>query len=178
PEGQPDYIGGFVVTSGAEEDKIAQSFKERGDDYSAIMVQALGDRFAEGLAELLHAKVRREYWGFARDEAFTPTEMIAEPYDGIRPASGYPAQPDHTEKETLFRLLDATAHTGVRLTESMAMHPGASVSGLYIAHPDAYYFGVAKVEADQAADYAARKGMALRDVERWLMPVLNYTPKD
>ncbi|MDO5657545.1 MAG: methionine synthase [Paracoccus sp. (in: a-proteobacteria)] len=178
PAGQADYVGGFVVTTGAEEQAIADDFKARGDDFSAIMVQALADRFAEALAEMMHERVRRDYWGYAPSEAFSGEELIAEAYAGIRPAPGYPAQPDHTEKTTLFRLLDATAATGVELTESMAMWPGASVSGLYIGHPDAYYFGVAKVEADQVADYAARKGMALRDAERWLAPILNYTPQD
>ena len=120
--------------------------------------------------------MRRELWGYAPDEAFAPEALIGEPYRGIRPAPGYPAQPDHTEKETLFRLLEAEARIGVRLTESFAMWPGASVSGLYLAHPEAHYFGVAKVERDQVEDYAARKGMAIPEVERWLAPVLNYAP--
>jgi 5-methyltetrahydrofolate--homocysteine methyltransferase len=120
--------------------------------------------------------VRREFWGYAPDETFAPDELVGEPYRGIRPAPGYPAQPDHTEKLTLFRLLDAEAQTGVTLTESMAMWPGSSVSGLYIGHPDSYYFGVAKVERDQVADYAARKGMTVQEAERWLAPVLNYVP--
>ncbi len=120
--------------------------------------------------------MRRELWGYAPDETLSPDELIAETYRGIRPAPGYPAQPDHTEKATLFRLLDAEARIGVTLTESFAMWPGASVSGLYIAHPEAHYFGVAKVERDQVEDYAARKGMAIAEVERWLAPVLNYTP--
>ncbi|MFD1882283.1 methionine synthase [Paracoccus pacificus] len=172
-----DYLGGFVVTAGAEEQAIADRFKAQGDDYSAIMAQALADRYAEALAEALHERVRREYWGYAADETFAPQDLIGEPYAGIRPAPGYPAQPDHTEKTTLFRLLDATNATGVELTESFAMWPGASVSGIYIGHPEAYYFGVAKVEEDQVRDYAARKGMELREVERWLGPILNYTPK-
>jgi len=175
PEGQPDWIGGFVVTAGDETARV-QAFKDAHDDFSAILLQALSDRFAEALAELVHQKVRREFWAYAPDESFTPGELIAEPYRGIRPAPGYPAQPDHTEKTTLFRLLDATSATGVELTESMAMWPGSSVSGLYMAQPDAYYFGVAKVEADQVADYAARKGMTLAQAERWLAPVLNYVP--
>ena len=176
PVGQDDYIGGFVVTSGPQDHQLAKRFKDENDDYSAIMVQALSDRFAEALAELIHARVRRDHWGYAAGETLTNAELIQETYSGIRPAAGYPAQPDHTEKLTLFRLLDATAATGVELTESMAMWPGSSVSGIYIAHPDAYYFGVAKVEADQAADYARRKGMDLPEVERWLAPVLNYVP--
>lgn len=176
PEGVADYVGGFVVTAGPEEDPIAKKFEAAGDDYSAIMVKALADRFAEAMAEMLHERVRREYWGYASDEAFSPEELIKEPYHGIRPAPGYPAQPDHTEKQTLFKLLDAETATGVQLTESMAMWPGASVSGLYIGHPDAYYFGVAKVERDQVEDYATRKGMDVAEVERWLAPVLNYKP--
>lgn len=176
PEGIADHVGGFVVTAGPEEVAISEKFEKAGDDYSSIMVKALADRFAEAMAEMLHERVRKEHWGYAADEAFSPEDLIREPYDGIRPAPGYPAQPDHTEKLTLFSLLDATASTGVELTESMAMWPGSSVSGLYIGHPDAYYFGVAKIERDQAEDYAARKGMTLEEVERWLAPILNYRP--
>ncbi len=178
PEGVADWVGGFVVTTGPEEVAIAEAFEKAGDDYSAIMVKALADRYAEAMAEMLHERVRRDYWGYAPDEAFAPEELIGEPYRGIRPAPGYPAQPDHTEKLTLFRLLDAEATTGVKLTESMAMWPGSSVSGIYIGHPDAYYFGVAKVEQDQVAEYADRKGMPLEEVERWLTPILNYRPGD
>jgi 5-methyltetrahydrofolate--homocysteine methyltransferase len=177
PEGVADYVGGFVVTAGPEEADIADSFDRANDNYSAILVKALADRYAEAMAEMLHQRVRREVWGYAPDESFSPTELIGEPYRGIRPAPGYPAQPDHTEKITLFRLLDAEAATGVMLTESMAMWPGSSVSGLYIGHPEAYYFGVAKVERDQVQDYAARKGMAMDEAERWLAPILNYIPK-
>ncbi|MFN3524763.1 MAG: methionine synthase [Paracoccus sp. (in: a-proteobacteria)] len=176
PSGIPDYVGGFVVTAGPEEAEISARYERANDDYGAIMVKALADRFAEAMAEMLHERVRRELWGYAHDEGFAPEELIAEPYKGIRPAPGYPAQPDHTEKLTLFKLLDAEAATGVTLTESMAMWPGSSVSGLYIGHPDAYYFGVAKIEEDQARDYAARKGMTLAETERWLAPVLNYIP--
>ncbi|NBB50983.1 methionine synthase [Rhizobium sp. CRIBSB] len=175
--GVPDYVGGFVVTAGIEEVAIAERFERANDDYSSILVKALADRFAEAFAERMHEQVRREFWGYAPDEAFTPEELISETYAGIRPAPGYPAQPDHTEKLTLFSLLDATDATGVTLTESYAMWPGSSVSGLYIGHPDSYYFGVAKVERDQVEDYAARKGMDVREVERWLGPVLNYVPK-
>ncbi|MFN4153867.1 MAG: methionine synthase [Paracoccaceae bacterium] len=171
-----DYIGGFVVTAGPEEAAIAERFDRANDNYSAILVKALADRYAEAMAEMLHQRVRRELWGYAADESFAPDELAGEPYRGIRPAPGYPAQPDHTEKLTLFRLLDAEAATGVALTESMAMWPGSSVSGLYIAHPDSYYFGVAKVERDQVADYAARKGMEMAEAERWLAPILNYIP--
>ena len=174
--GPSDYIGGFVVTAGVEDEAIAKRFERANDDYSSILVKALADRLAEAFAEAMHARVRRELWGYAPDEAFAPEELIAEPYRGIRPAPGYPAQPDHTEKATLFRLLDAERAIGVRLTESFAMWPASSVSGVYIAHPDAHYFGVAKVERDQVEDYAARKGMAVAEVERWLAPVLNYIP--
>ncbi|WP_425051786.1 methionine synthase [Psychromarinibacter sp. S121] len=176
PEGTPDWVGGFVVTAGPEEVAIAERFEKDGDDYGAIMVKALADRYAEAMAEMLHQRVRREHWGYAKDETFEPQELIGEPYDGIRPAPGYPAQPDHTEKRTLFDLLNAEQTTGVELTESMAMWPGSSVSGLYIGHPQAYYFGVAKVERDQVEDYAARKGMDVEEVERWLSPILNYRP--
>ena len=177
PEGSvPDYVGGFVVTAGLEEVAIAEAFEGNNDDYSAILVKALADRFAEALAERMHQKVRTDLWGYAPQEALSNADLIAEKYSGIRPAPGYPAQPDHTEKATLFKLLDATAATGVELTESYAMWPGASVSGLYIGHPDSYYFGVAKVERDQVADYAARKGMTVEEAERWLAPILNYTP--
>ncbi|WP_304618442.1 methionine synthase [Paracoccus sediminilitoris] len=172
-----DHVGGFVVTAGPEEAAIAADYEKAGDDYSSIMVKALADRIAEAMAEMLHERVRKEYWGYGADETFEPAELIAEPYAGIRPAPGYPAQPDHTEKLTLFRLLDAEASTGVTLTESMAMWPGSSVSGFYIGHPDSYYFGVAKIEEDQARDYATRKGMSLEEVERWLAPVLNYTKR-
>ncbi|MCA0994613.1 methionine synthase [Alloyangia pacifica] len=176
PEGTPDYVGGFVVTAGIEEERIAKEFEAKNDDYSSILVKALADRFAEAFAERMHEMVRKELWGYAPDEACTPEELIAEKYAGIRPAPGYPAQPDHTEKTTLFELLDATNATGVELTESYAMWPGSSVSGLYIGHPESYYFGVAKVERDQVEDYAARKGMAVEEVERWLAPILNYVP--
>ncbi|WP_284727826.1 methionine synthase [Sphingomonas psychrolutea] len=174
--GVEDYIGGFVVTAGFEEIAIAERFERANDDYSSILVKALADRFAEAFAERMHERVRREFWGYTPDENFTPEQLVAETYPGIRPAPGYPAQPDHTEKVTLFRLLDAEAKTGVKLTEGMAMWPGSSVSGLYIGQPESYYFGVAKVERDQVEDYALRKGMAIREVERWLGPVLNYVP--
>ncbi|PTM96158.1 methionine synthase [Mycoplana dimorpha] len=174
--GLADYLGGFVVTAGIGEIAIAERFERANDDYSSILVKALADRFAEAFAERMHEYVRKELWGYAADEAYTPQELIAEPYAGIRPAPGYPAQPDHTEKTTLFRLLDAENEIGVSLTESMAMWPGSSVSGLYIASPESYYFGVAKVERDQVEDYAARKGMAVAEIERWLGPVLNYVP--
>ena len=178
PATVPDYVGGFVVTAGPEEAEIAARYERANDDYGAIMVKALADRYAEAMAEMLHERVRKDLWGYSRDENFAPHELIGEPYPGIRPAPGYPAQPDHTEKLTLFRLLDAEAATGVTLTESMAMWPGSSVSGLYIGHPASYYFGVARVERDQVQDYAARKGMDLAEAERWLAPILNYSPVD
>ncbi|WIY54365.1 methionine synthase [Devosia sp. YIM 151766] len=174
--GKPDYLGGFVVTAGIEEVAIAERFERANDDYSSILVKALADRYAETLAEFMHLRVRREFWGYAPDEDLTPEDVILEKYRGIRPAPGYPAQPDHTEKTTLFRLLDAENSVGVALTESYAMWPGSSVSGLYLSHPDSYYFGVAKVERDQVLDYAQRKNMAVEDVERWLGPILNYIP--
>ena len=174
--GKPDYIGAFVVTSGAREDKISKRLAKANDDYGSILVKALADRLAEAFAERMHERVRREFWAYAPDEALTSEERINEAYRGIRPAPGYPAQPDHTEKATLFRLLEAERRIGVVLTESFAMWPGSSVSGLYLAHPESYYFGVAKVERDQIEDYARRKGMSVGDVERWLSPVLNYDP--
>lgn len=178
PEGvdRPDYVGGFVVTAGAEEERISEKFARDNDDYRSIMVKALADRFAEAFAERMHQLVRRDYWGYAPDEALSNEDLIREEYRGIRPAPGYPAQPDHTEKATLFELLKAESRVGVKLTESFAMWPGSSVSGLYLAHPEAYYFGVAKVERDQVEDYAARKGMPIHEVERWLAPILNYEP--
>ncbi len=174
--GKADYVGGFVVTAGIEEVAIAERFERANDDYSSILVKALADRFAEAFAERMHQRVRKEFWGYAADETLGNEDLIHEEYAGIRPAPGYPAQPDHTEKATLFSLLDATNATGVELTESYAMWPGSSVSGLYIGHPQSYYFGVAKVERDQVEDYASRKGMAVEEIERWLGPVLNYVP--
>ncbi|CAM5443766.1 5-methyltetrahydrofolate--homocysteine methyltransferase [Aquamicrobium terrae] len=171
-----DYVGGFVVTAGIEEVAIAERFERSNDDYSSILVKALADRFAEAFAERLHEKVRKEFWGYAPDENLSPDDLIGEPYQGIRPAPGYPAQPDHTEKVTLFRLLDAERTAGVTLTEGMAMWPGSSVSGIYLSHPESYYFGVAKVERDQVDDYARRKGMDVAEAERWLGPILNYVP--
>jgi 5-methyltetrahydrofolate--homocysteine methyltransferase len=170
----PDWIGGFAVTAGHGESAIAARYKAAGDDYSAIIAAALADRLAEAFAEALHHKVRAELWGYAPAEPFDLDVLLAERYRGIRPAPGYPAQPDHTEKATLFELLNAEAATGIELTESYAMTPPASVSGLYFAHPDAHYFGVGKIERDQVEDYAARKGWDIRIAERWLSPILNY----
>ena len=177
PRGGPaDWVGAFVVTAGAEEEKISARFAQANDDYGSIMVKALADRIAEAFAERMHERVRREFWAYAQSESFSPEELISEAYHGIRPAPGYPAQPDHTEKATIFDLLAAERRTGVKLTESFAMWPGSSVSGLYFSHPEAHYFGVAKVERDQVEDYAARKSMPIAEVERWLGPVLNYDP--
>jgi len=174
--GVPDYIGGFVVTAGIGEDIVADRFKNANDDYSSILCKALADRLAEAFAERMHARVRREFWGYAPDEALSPDELMLEKYAGIRPAPGYPAQPDHTEKATLFSLLDAEKTAGVKLTESFAMWPGSSVSGLYFSHPESFYFGVGRIERDQVEDYALRKGWSVAEAERWLAPVLNYIP--
>jgi 5-methyltetrahydrofolate--homocysteine methyltransferase len=173
---KPDWVGGFAVTAGHGEIELARRFKEAGDDYSAILSTAIADRLAEAFAEALHRRVRTELWGYAPDEPFDLDLMIAEQYRGVRPAPGYPAQPDHTEKTTLFRLLDATDATGIELTESLAMTPPAAVSGLYFAHPEAHYFGVGRIERDQVADYARRKGWDVATAERWLGPILNYDP--
>ena len=169
-----DWIGGFAVTAGHGEAEVAARFKAAGDDYSAIIAAALADRLAEAFAEALHHRVRTELWAYAPHEGFARKALIGERYQGIRPAPGYPAQPDHTEKRTLFDLLEATSVTGIDLTESFAMTPASAVSGLYFAHPKAHYFGVGKIERDQAADYARRKGWPLAEAERWLSPILNY----
>jgi 5-methyltetrahydrofolate--homocysteine methyltransferase len=174
---RPDWVGGFAVTAGHGEAEIAKAFKDKGDDYSAIMAAALADRLAEAFAEALHRKVRTELWGYAPDEPFDIDALIAEQYRGIRPAPGYPAQPDHTEKGTLFKLLDGEAATGLSLTESYAMYPTAAVSGLYFAHPESHYFGVGRIEKDQVEDYARRKGWDLDTAEKWLGPILNYEPR-
>ena len=174
--GVEDYIGGFCVSTGFGEDDVAKGFKEKNDDYRAILSQALADRLAEAFAEHMHERVRKEFWAYASDEKLSNQDLIEEKYQGIRPAPGYPAQPDHTEKATLFKLLDAEEKIGVKLTESYAMWPGASVSGMYFSHPQSEYFGVGKIERDQVVEYAKRKGMELRVMERWLAPILNYTP--
>ncbi len=172
-----DHIGGFAVTSGPEADKLAKEFEAKGDDYSAIMVKTLADRFAEAMAEYMHQRVRKNLWGYDSDEALDAQALIKEKYAGIRPAPGYPCQPDHTEKETLFKLLDA-GRIGMQLTSSFAMTPAASVSGLYLANRESVYFAVGRIERDQVADYAARKCMELRVAERWLGPILNYDPSE
>ena len=175
--GLADYVGAFAVTTGIGEAEALTRYIDKTDDYGRIMLKALADRLAEAFAERMHERVRREFWGYAPKEKLTSEEMIAEAYRGIRPAPGYPAQPDHTEKATIFRLLDAEAQAGIKLTESFAMWPGSAVSGLYFSHPESHYFGVGKVERDQVEDYAARKGWTLEEAERWLSPVLNYDPK-
>ena len=175
--GLPDYLGAFAVTAGHGADELARRFEQDHDDYNAIMVKALADRLAEAFAEYLHKRARAD-WGYGEAEKLTHDELIREKYQGIRPAAGYPACPDHTEKGTLWRLLEVEQATGIKLTESYAMWPAASVSGLYFAHPAAKYFGVGKIGHDQALDYAARKRMDLRVVERWLSPNLGYEPDE
>jgi 5-methyltetrahydrofolate--homocysteine methyltransferase len=177
PKGTDDYIGGFVVTAGIGEEPHIKAFEAAKDDYSAILLRALADRLAEAFAERMHEKVRKDYWGYAAGEQLSNDELIKEAYTGIRPAPGYPAQPEHSEKATLFKLLDASDKIGVRLTESFAMWPGSSVSGFYYAHPESRYFGVGKIERDQVEDYARRKGWTVAEAERWLAPLLNYNPR-
>ncbi|MDP2228776.1 MAG: vitamin B12 dependent-methionine synthase activation domain-containing protein, partial [Moraxellaceae bacterium] len=172
-----DYIGAFAVTAGDGCDEFAKEFEAIGDDYNAIMVKALADRLAEAFAEHLHERVRREFWGYAPDEALPNEALIKEKYVGIRPAPGYPACPDHTEKSALFDILQATANTGITLTEHFAMYPTAAVSGWYFSHPDSDYFNVGKLEEDQVLDYAKRKGWDRKQAERWLSPNLGYEPE-
>lgn len=169
-----DYIGMFAVTAGIGIEKLIEKFEKDFDDYNKIMIKAIADRLAEAFAEHLHELVRKEYWGYSENENYSNEELIKENYIGIRPAPGYPAQPDHTEKPILFSLLDAENNSGIKLTESMAMYPAASVCGLYFSHPQAKYFNVGKIEKDQVLDYHRRKGMNLIEIERWLSPILNY----
>jgi 5-methyltetrahydrofolate--homocysteine methyltransferase len=171
----PDYIGAFAVTAGFGVEDLCRKFEADHDDYNSIMVKALADRLAEAFAEYLHKRVREE-WGYGRSERFTTDDLIREKYRGIRPAAGYPACPDHTEKWLLWKLLDVEKNAGIKLTESCAMWPGASVSGLYFGHPESKYFAVGKLGRDQILDYQKRKEMPLADVERWLGPWLNYEP--
>jgi 5-methyltetrahydrofolate--homocysteine methyltransferase len=173
--GKRDYLGGFAVTAGIGADELAEQFKTEHDDYNAIMTKALADRLAEAFAEYLHREARIA-WGFGAAESLTTNDLIRERYRGIRPAPGYPASPDHVEKRTLFDLLEAEGKAGIRLTESYAMHPGESVSGLYFSHPESRYFAVGKIQRDQALDYATRKGDSLGTIEKWLAPNLNYEP--
>jgi 5-methyltetrahydrofolate--homocysteine methyltransferase len=170
----PDYVGAFAVSTGFGVDEKVKEFEKQHDDYSAIMVKALADRLAEAFAELMHKKVRTEYWGYSKNENLSNVDLINESYQGIRPAPGYPAQPDHTEKVTLWKLLDVEKNTGIKLTESLAMFPTAAVSGLYFSHPSAHYFGIGKITKEQVEDYAKRKGMKIEDVEKWLGNVLAY----
>ena len=175
--GLTDYVGAFALSAGFGLDRLVAEFEAADDDYHAIMAKALADRLAEALAEYMHRRVRRELWGYAGDETLDNDGLIAERYRGIRPAPGYPACPDHSEKGTLWALLEAERRIGMTLTESFAMSPAASVSGLYLAHPEARYFGVARVERDQVEDYARRKGWSIDETERWLRPVLGYEPE-
>ncbi|NNC35834.1 MAG: methionine synthase [Acidimicrobiales bacterium] len=172
-----DYVGGFCVTAGLGEYDRAEAFKKDNNDYNGILFQALTDRLAEAMAEHFHERVRRDFWGYESGDKFASEELIAEKYAGIRPAPGYPAQPDHTEKRTLFKLLGGPGVTNVSLTEGLAMTPASSVSGLYFSHPDSVYFGVGKIDKDQVADYADRKGFSLLEAEKWLSPILNYNPE-
>jgi 5-methyltetrahydrofolate--homocysteine methyltransferase len=172
--GVADYIGAFAVTTGIGIDARVAEFEKQHDDYSAIMLKALADRLAEAFAELLHARTRREFWGYAADEKLDNTALIAEKYRGIRPAPGYPACPEHTEKGALFDLLQAPINACVTLTENYAMLPTAAVSGFYFSHPQAQYFATGKVDRDQVKDYAKRKGWSMGEAERWLAPVLSY----
>ena len=173
--GLPDYLGAFAVTTGINIEPVVAGFEKANDDYNALMTKALADRLAEALAELTHKRARDE-WGFGKDEKLAHEDLLRERYRGIRPAPGYPASPDHTEKQQLFELLEAQKNTGIQLTENFAMYPAASVCGLYFSHPKSRYFAVGKIDREQVEDYHRRKGMDLREVERWLAPNLNYDP--
>jgi 5-methyltetrahydrofolate--homocysteine methyltransferase len=176
--GLRDYVGAFAVTTGLGSHHKIVEFKEALDDYSAILLESLADRLAEAFAERMHQRVRTELWGYQPDEQLDNEALISEKYRGIRPAPGYPACPEHTEKETLFSLMEVTKRTGIELTESMAMWPGAAVSGWYFSHPQSQYFVVGRLAQDQVADYARRKGWTLAEAERWLAPNLGYNPED
>ena len=169
--GIADYLGAFAVTAGFEVNEYAKTFEDEGDDYTSIIVKVLGDRFAEAMAEYMHKKIR-EWWGFGKKEDLSNEELIEEKYQGIRPAFGYRSQPDHTEKDIIWKVLDAEANTGIQLTESRAMNPGASVSGLYFSHPQSEYFNLGRIGSDQVEDYASRKGWSLEEAEKWLSPNL------
>ena len=172
-----DYIGGFLVTAGSGVEKLSEYYESKKDDYNSILVKSLGDRMAEALAEKMHRDVRKEFWAYDTNENFSNEELIKEKYQGIRPAPGYPACPDHTEKKTLFKLLDVENNLKIKLTESFAMMPSSSVSGLYFSNPDSSYFGIGKINKDQVKDYAKRKGITTEEVEKWLGPNLNYSPQ-
>jgi Methionine synthase I, cobalamin-binding domain len=169
-ESPTDYLGAFAVTAGVGIEDHVRRFERQHDDYNAIMIKALADRLAEALAERMHQRVRTEFWGYAPEEALDNTQLIAERYQGIRPAPGYPACPEHSEKGTLWQLLEVEKHTGMQLTESFAMYPAASVSGWYFAHPEARYFGLGNINEEQAADYAQRKGWSMEEAVKWLEP--------
>jgi 5-methyltetrahydrofolate--homocysteine methyltransferase len=173
-----DALGAFAVTAGIGIDERVAAFERAHDDYSAILLKALADRLAEALAERLHERVRQEFWGYAADEHLSADDFIAENYRGIRPAPGYPACPDHTEKALLWQLLDVDRTAGIHLTENFAMTPTAAVSGWYFSHPEARYFGVGRLDRDQVADYARRKGWTLAEAEKWLAPNLGYEPAE
>ncbi len=175
--GLPDYVGAFAVTAGFGSAERVAAFKADNDDYSAILLEAHADRLAEAFAERLHERVRKEFWAYAPDESLDNRDLVAEKYTGIRPAPGYPACPEHTEKQTIWELLDVQAAAGIELTESMAMWPGASVSGLYFSHPASRYFVLGRVGRDQVEDYARRKGWTVEEAERWLAPNLAYRPE-
>ena len=174
--GVKDYIGAFAITAGLGIEKLIQKFEADHDDYNSIMIKAIADRLAEAFAEKMHQLVRKEFWGYAKDETLDNDALISEKYDGIRPAPGYPAQPDHTEKQILFDLLDAEKNADIMLTESFAMYPASSVSGLYFSHPESKYFNVGKIDKDQVKDYARRKNMSVEVIEKWLSPILAYEP--
>lgn len=171
---QDDFVGMFAVNAGDGVDQLAKQYEEDLDDYSSIMLKAVADRLAEGFAEYLHWRVRKDYWGYAPDENLSEKEIVREKYQGIRPAAGYPACPDHTEKQTIWDCLQVESNIGLKLTESFAMSPGSSVSGLYFSHPKSRYFGLGKISKDQVLDYAQRKGWSVDQTEKWLGPNLNY----
>ena len=175
--GYADYIGAFAVTAGIGIDEHVERFEKDHDDYSAIVLKALADRLAEALAEYMHERTRQDFWAYAADEQMTNEQLISERYRGIRPAPGYPACPDHTEKGTLWELLDVEASIGLQLTDSYAMYPTAAVSGFYFSHPDAKYFAVGKIDRDQVASFAERKSISVEEAERWLAPNLGYDPR-
>jgi len=169
-----DYIGMFAVTAGIGIENLIAKFKKEHDDYNIILIKAVADRLAEAFAEYLHKMIRKDYWGYSKDEDLTNKELISEKYNGIRPAPGYPAQPDHTEKLLIFDCLNVETNIGIKLTESLAMYPAASVCGLYFSHPESKYFNVGKINKDQVTDYHHRKEMDINEVEKWLQPILNY----
>jgi 5-methyltetrahydrofolate--homocysteine methyltransferase len=176
--GLEDYIGIFVVSAGFGCQEMCESFRAKNDVYSDIMVKAIADRFAEAFAEELHERVRKEFWGYSSEEQMEPNELHRIKYEGIRPAPGYPSQPDHTEKLTIWKLLNVEQQTGIQMTESLAISPAASTCGLYFSHPKSHYFAVGKVQKDQIQDYANRKSMPLESVEKWLSPILAYDSDD